>query len=112
MNIRRIEELTNRGVMSEPGLRGFRERDPKKSQRYSYEKRPEKLDDAYEGKFKANKRAWEFFEAQPPSYKRAAIFWVMAAKKEETRLTRLAKLIEDSGNGLRLSMLSPGKKTS
>ena len=110
VNIRRVGELTKIGRMEAPGLRTFEERDPKKAQRYSYENRPEKLDEAYEQKFSANSRAWEFFQAQPPSYKRTAIFWVMAAKKEETRLTRLAKLIEDSQSGKRLDMLSPGKR--
>lgn len=57
---------------------------------------------AYEKKFRVNKKAWAFFEAQPPWYQRLIRYWVMNAKQEDTRLRRLDKAIEASNKGKRL----------
>ncbi len=38
--------------------------------------------------------AQKFFDQQAPSYRRAAIWWVISAKKEETRLKRAQTLID------------------
>lgn len=54
---------------------------------------------------RANEKAWNFFQTQPPSYRKPAIWWVMSAKQEQTRLKRLATLVEDSENGLRIALL-------
>jgi len=101
VNIRRARELTAGGLMRPSGLEAFQKRDEEKSRQYSYEARGRDLDAAYEKKFRANKRAWAFFQSQAPSFQRTAKFWVMSAKKEETRLRRLAALIESSAKGLR-----------
>jgi uncharacterized protein YdeI (YjbR/CyaY-like superfamily) len=107
VNIERARELMKRGLMTPAGLKAFDKRDEEKVRRYSYEQEIPKLDRIYERRFRANKRAWEFFQAQPAGYKRTATWWVMSAKREETRLRRLATLIEDSRNELRLAMLRP-----
>ena len=60
------------------------------------------LDPELEAAFRANARAWEFFEKQPPSYRQTSIYWVMNAKRQETRAKRLARLIEVSAGGRRL----------
>src|SRR5258708_4118874 len=49
---------------------------------------------AYENHLRPHKKAWEYFKSRPPSYKQPAIFWVMSAMQEGTRLKRLAFLIE------------------
>ncbi len=77
----------------------------KKSQQYSYERNNCKLETAHEKKFKANAKAWEFFRAQAPWYQRTTTWWVVSAKREETRLKRLATLIEDSEKGRRIGLL-------
>ncbi|MEZ4671024.1 MAG: YdeI/OmpD-associated family protein [Anaerolineae bacterium] len=60
---------------------------------------------------RANPAAWVFFRAQAASYQRAASWWVVSAKKEETRLKRLNQLIAESASGLRLAQfVSPGKR--
>ena len=64
------------------------------------------LDDAYEQQFRANKKAWDFFQSQAAWYRRTAIWWVISAKKEETRLKRLATLIEDSQHGRTIAPLT------
>ncbi|NUO80663.1 YdeI/OmpD-associated family protein, partial [candidate division KSB1 bacterium] len=99
INLKRVEELTKQGLMHESGLKVFQARDLKKSGQYSFEQeKPQQLDEAYEKKLRANKRAWKFFQAQPPWYQRTSSFWVMSAKQEETRLRRLAILIDDSAH--------------
>ena len=88
--------------MRPAGLAAFEQRDPEKTKQYSYEARSRGLDPVLEKDFRANRRAWAFFEAQPPSYRRVSSWWVMSAKKEETRQKRLATLIELSAKGERL----------
>jgi uncharacterized protein YdeI (YjbR/CyaY-like superfamily) len=102
VNIKRVEELTQAGRMHPAGLAAFEARDQAKKQGYSYEERPHQFDDAYEQQFRQNPKAWEFFQSQTPSYQRVAIWYVISAKKEETRQKRLATLIEVSENGKRL----------
>lgn len=97
VNVKRAEELISQGRMRPAGLKAFEERAEAKSGLYSYEQKDDpKLDDVYEQQFRANKKAWGFFQTQAPWYQRAAIWWVISAKKEETRLKRLTTLIEDS----------------
>jgi uncharacterized protein YdeI (YjbR/CyaY-like superfamily) len=110
VNLKRVDELTKLGRMHPAGLRAFEARDP--SRTYSYErKEDQKLDAAYEAKLKANKKAWTFFQAQPPYYRRIASLWVMDAKKEETRLKRLATLIDDSAHGRRIGLMARPAKS-
>jgi uncharacterized protein YdeI (YjbR/CyaY-like superfamily) len=102
INIKRAGELIEEGLMRPAGLTAFEARKENRSGIYSYEQRPSNLDGLYEKEFKKNKPAWEFFQNQPPSYRKKLIWWVVSAKTEETRLKRLAKLIEDSAQGRRL----------
>jgi uncharacterized protein YdeI (YjbR/CyaY-like superfamily) len=96
-NIRRVAELTALGLMRPAGSRAFERRTGSRSEIYAYEQRKgAKLSGVYEKEFRANKKAWKFFQAQPPWYLRTSSWWVISAKKEETRLNRLARLIEDS----------------
>lgn len=99
VNIKRAAELIAQGLMTPPGLKAFEAREENRSGIYSYEQRSPELPDAYRRVLKKNKAAWNFFEAQPPSYRKAANWWVLSAKKEETRLKRLDKLIDDSAQG-------------
>lgn len=97
VNIKRVQELTKSGLMQPAGLQAFERRDEAKSAIYSYEQRHNAtLPDAYEKRFRANELAWDFFQSQAPWYRRTATYWVMSAKKEETRLKRLDTLIRDS----------------
>jgi uncharacterized protein YdeI (YjbR/CyaY-like superfamily) len=103
INIKRAAVLTERGLMHSAGLAAFDLRTDRKSQIYSYEQRHRaRLTRAQEGQFKANKKAWAFFKAQPPSYRQLAMYWVTTAKKDETRLSRLSRLINESAAGRRI----------
>src|SRR5262245_42065481 len=105
VNTKRVGELTKLGVMAEPGMKAFRERDLKRSGVYLYEQRDRPLDPAYERRFKAVPRAWAFFEAQPPGYKRLMILRIMSGKKEDTRERRLADLIKVSAAQKRMELM-------
>jgi uncharacterized protein YdeI (YjbR/CyaY-like superfamily) len=105
INIRRAETLTKLGAMHPSGSKAFAEREERPTRVYSFENKPKKLTDEYARKLNANASAKAFFESQPPSYQRTAIFWVMSAKKEETRLRRLMALINDSADRERIAPL-------
>ena len=109
INIQHAERLKKAGRMTTSGLKAFVGRDPKKSGVYSFENAAHELTRADERRFKADRAAWKFFQQQPPGYRRIAIWWVVSAKKDETRARRLSRLIEDSGNGRRLGLLTGSK---
>ena len=99
--------------MRPAGVQAFEKRTGNRSEVYAYEQRKgAKLGGVHEKTFRANKSAWEFFRAQPPWYQRTASWWVISAKKEETRLKRLAQLIKDSEQGKTIRELrrAPGRK--
>jgi uncharacterized protein YdeI (YjbR/CyaY-like superfamily) len=110
VNIKRVGELKKLGLMRPSGLAAFEGRDLEKAQRYSYERKTSTLDGELEKKFKANKKAWEFFQAQPPGYQKVISWWIISAKQEETRFRRLERLIRDSENGRRVGILERKKK--
>jgi len=110
VNVRHVERLKKLGRMAPAGLEAYALRDPKKTGIYAFENRPRELAPAYEKKFRSNKKAWEFFEKQPPGFKRLMIFRVMEGKQEETRQRRLAQLIEASAKGVRYGAIGPKAK--
>lgn len=105
VNVRHVERLKKLGRMGPAGLAAYERRDPKKTGIYSFENRPREFSPEFKKKFQANKKAWEYFEQQPPSFKRVSIFYVMSAKQEETRKRRLALLIESAARGVRIGLL-------
>lgn len=102
VNIKKVEELINRGVMQPAGLDAFKKRMEEKSGIYSFENDVKKLSESFEKIFKSNKNAWGFFIAQAPSYQKAVIHWIMTAKQEKTQLSRLEKIITESGQHKKL----------
>jgi uncharacterized protein YdeI (YjbR/CyaY-like superfamily) len=93
--------------MHPAGLAAFQKREGKRSAIYAYEQRRDaKLSAAYEKKFRANKAAWKFFQAQVPWYRRTCSWWVVSAKKDETKLKRLAALMEHSEHQRTLPQLT------
>lgn len=106
VNIRRATELLAEGQMRPAGEAAFAARDAAADRRYSYESRPTELDARSLAKLRANKRAWAFFQSQPPWYRRTSSFWVMEAKREETRERRLAELIARSAKREPIKLLA------
>ncbi|MGH2533606.1 MAG: YdeI/OmpD-associated family protein [Thermomicrobiales bacterium] len=99
VNIERVQTLIEQGRMRPTGLAAFERRTVDRMGVYSHEQQAvASLDEAAEQQFRANGDAWTYFQSQPPSYRKAAIWWVVSAKKEETRHKRLATLIDDSAH--------------
>jgi len=93
VNVAKLEKLEGEGRMTDAGRAAFAKRRENRSGIYSYEKRPEALPPEYRKALDRKKRAAADFDSRPPSYRRAAIWWVVSAKSESTRLRRLAQLI-------------------
>ncbi|MGH2657644.1 MAG: YdeI/OmpD-associated family protein [Actinomycetota bacterium] len=106
-NVKRARELIELGLMAPAGLRAFEARRDNRIGIYSYEQRPQELPATYARPFRANARAWKTWRAMPPGYRKAATWWVISAKREETRERRLATLIETTARGERIPALTP-----
>ena len=102
INIKKVEELTEKGLMRAAGLAAFAKRDENKSAIYAYENKPTEFSEELEKMFRANESAWEFFEKQANGYRKLMMFWVMSAKQNSTQIKRLEKLIEASAGGKKL----------
>lgn len=103
VNIARVAELTKQQRMQPAGLAAFAKRKEYKSGIYSYEQKGEiAFPPAADKKFRANKKAWQFFEAQPPYYRRTMTRYVGSARAEETQLRRLDKLMAACKSGKRV----------
>lgn len=105
VNIRKVDQLTKLGLMRPSGLAAFQIRKESRSEIYSFERKAPSLSEEFEKQFRANKKAWAFFETLAPSYQKAAINWVMSAKQEVTRERRLAELMADSESGLKIKAM-------
>lgn len=111
INLKRFAELQALGLVRPAGLAAFEARSDKRSQIYAYEQRDQAaLSPEFDKRLRANKKAWAFFQAQAPYYQRNSVYWVMTAKKEETRLKRLTTLLQDSAEGRTLRHLTPRHK--
>ena len=111
VNIKRANELSEQGLMQPAGLTAFAARQDNRSGIYAYEQRSAELPEQYAKLLKKSAVAWKFYQAQPPGYRKLVNWWVLSAKREETRLKRLAELLEDSKNEPRLRQLTELKKT-
>jgi len=102
VNIRNAERLIKEKRMQPAGLKAYEARKEYRSGIYSYEQRSPELEEKYARKLRRNKAAWKFFQTQPPSYRKTINWWIVSAKREETRLKRLEQLIEVSAQGRRM----------
>ncbi len=106
VNVRHVARLSAAGRMHAAGLAAFSRRSAAKTGVYSFENRPQKFPAALERIFRARRAAWIFWQAQPPGYRRLSVWFVVSAKRDETRRRRLARLIADSTAGRRLGLLA------
>jgi uncharacterized protein YdeI (YjbR/CyaY-like superfamily) len=103
VNINRVAALKAEGLMQPAGLEAFGRRSEKRSGVYSYERQKTlTFSEADVKKLQANRKAWTFLQAQPPSYRHLVTYWISSAKKPETHENRLVKLIDASAAGRRL----------
>ena len=100
VNIAKVAELSAAGLMHPAGQHAFETRKPERVAVYSYEQPTDAvLDEQQTARFEGAEAAWKWFSAQPASYRRAAVHWVVSAKREDTRDRRLTQLITDSAAG-------------
>jgi uncharacterized protein YdeI (YjbR/CyaY-like superfamily) len=111
VNIKRAGALIEQGQMQPAGLKAFEARKENTSGIYSYEQRSVDLEEPYNRLLKKNKAAWSFFQKQPASYRKAVSWWIISAKKEETRLKRLEQLVACSLQGQRLPQFKPTRRS-
>ena len=109
VNVKHVERLKKEGKMHAAGLAAYEQRDPKRTGIYAFENAPREISAEYEKEFRKTKGAWEYFQTYPPYLKKTVSYWVMSAKKEETRSARLQRLIESCARGERIGVL-PSKK--
>jgi len=104
INIRRVAALKSTGRMKAAGLRAFAARSRANSGRASYEQRSVvKLSPQDITRLRKNAAAWKYYASLPPGYRQLVTFWVVSAKKPETRDKRLRKLIDACVNSRRLA---------
>jgi uncharacterized protein YdeI (YjbR/CyaY-like superfamily) len=104
VNIARARALEAQGRLADAGIAAFEARDETKAGKYSFERKSASFDAAQLRVFQSAKRAWAFFVQQPPGYRRLVTFWVVSARREETRARRLAQLIDECANGRRIGL--------
>jgi uncharacterized protein YdeI (YjbR/CyaY-like superfamily) len=112
VNICRVAQLKRAGRMTAAGSRAFAAREAKRSGIYSFEQTRQnaRLNPAERRQLRADARAWRFFQAQPPGYRRTASWWVVSARREETRGKRLQILVGCCARGQRVPPLAPATK--
>ena len=96
INIQKVKILTQKGLMHENGLKVYNLRKLDNSEIYSYENKPVNLPIEFETRIKENKESWKFFSSQSDSYKKTIYYWIMSAKQDKTKLSRLEKLIDSN----------------
>ena len=85
VNLATYAELERQGLVVEAGRAAYERRRDDRTAVYSFEN--------------ADAAAWAFFSSRPAGYRTAATWWVVSAKREDTRERRLAQLIADSAAG-------------
>jgi uncharacterized protein YdeI (YjbR/CyaY-like superfamily) len=111
VNIAKVARLTAEGRMRPAGHKSFAERTEAKSGVYSYENRHLAAFSAEESAaFRANEAAWAWFESRPASYRTGATWWVVSAKRDETRQRRFAELVAESSAGRMPKHLTPPRR--
>jgi uncharacterized protein YdeI (YjbR/CyaY-like superfamily) len=101
INIAKVAQLKKAGRMHPSGLRAFEERDRSKDASYAYERPDLVLSEEWLARLRADPAAWEFWDSETPSFRRGATYWVMSAKREETRARRFETLVRDAAGGRR-----------
>lgn len=109
VNIAHVARLIEEGRMTPPGLDAFAKRDEKRTAVYSFENSAKVLPPALEKLFRARKKAWAFYQAQAPWYRRTTSHWVLSAKQEATRRRRLEALVACCARGETIPQLQKKK---
>jgi uncharacterized protein YdeI (YjbR/CyaY-like superfamily) len=99
VNLKRFVELDGQGLVHAAGRAARAKWDDSGKAGYSHEQGLVELDAASRKQLKADARAWTFWQAQIPSYRKMVAGWLRSPKREETRAARLATLIDCCARG-------------
>ena len=112
ININRVAALQREGRMLPAGLKAFEARRENKSGIYAYEQKLVDMPEPYCGRLQKNKAAWKYFQAQSSAVRRRLIWWIVSAKREETRLKRVRELMAHAAKNRPIPLLErePPKK--
>ena len=99
-NLLRVERLMAEGKMMPAGLKAYNS-----DNRREVPPMPTELPKALEETFRKQRAAWANYEKFPPGYRRVTAGWVASAKKEETQIKRLEKLIDYSARNDRIEFM-------
>ena len=105
INIARFKELQTAGRVHPAGLAAFEARASANSGIYSFEQGEVAFAQDQERAFRANSAAWEYWSNAPKGYRRIATWWVLSAKRPETRAKRLSELVDCSARGEKIPLL-------
>lgn len=98
-NLGRMKHLIEAGLVTEAGMAAYRARDRENRKRAAYEQGRVSLPSEYERQLRAVPAAWKYWEEERPWYRKQVTWWVVSAKREETRRRRLGVLIESCARG-------------
>ena len=107
LNLKRYAEMDALGLIAEPGRRAYERRNPAADGSAIADRQGTTLGKEYEQRFAAHPQAWEYYQAQPPWYRRETAHWITSARREDTRERRFATLLTDSAAGRRIDALNP-----
>jgi len=103
VNVGRVNELIRSGRMQAAGLAAFEARSEKRTGIYSFEQEhPVRLDAEELRRFREDGVAWKYFEGVAPGYRKVMTYWVVSAKRPETRVRRFEQLVAACAEGRRL----------
>lgn len=102
INIKRVEELTQAGLMKPSGIAIFEKRNPAKTDNYTADRAKAKLSQEFEAELKEHPKAYSFFISRSDTYKNTCAYWIMSPKQQATRRRRLEILIDSSEEGLKI----------
>ncbi len=105
VNVRRVGELTEAGRMTPPGLIAFEGRRADRTGVYASDMERVEFPSDLEARFRADTTAWAFWLQQPPGYRRQMTWWVISAKRDDTRQRRMDALIDEHRAERRIDQL-------
>lgn len=105
VNVNRMERLIGEGRVAPAGMRAYEARTSERTGVYGHDSGRAVFSPGFEARFRAHRAAWDFWNTTPPSYRRQMTWWVVSAKRDETRLRRLDALIEQHASGKRVDAL-------
>ncbi|HTV21995.1 MAG TPA: YdeI/OmpD-associated family protein [Polyangiaceae bacterium] len=107
INVAKVAALETLGRMTAAGRRAFAQRTPERTGVYSFERNEAaRLDPDEERELRANAKAAEYFDAQPPWYRRTATHWVISPKRPATRRRRFEHLLAECARGRTIGPLT------